>query len=313
MNGYTSKRKVLFNDHEYDAVCQIFKSVTNRPLFKCTLNGNNAIVAHSIATNPTTAVKKFFEQACIKISFKNGNVFFGLDRLDVLKLVARECTELSTLSADHPLNVSDVCNKRQATWFGVISFGTMVLGEKYVVKLGESSLRLQPGYESLRSIKLAEDKEIMLHCKVDLDHLQNIIFKCFTTDEPVIAIENVSPTVAVKNAFAALGVITKKKWSGYDFFGFMKQEVINGLCPNKIEVEDLAKVQKKETNDVFKVGMQIRARNAGETSGLKHNKSITARNAAIHNLVQYVSFGDVQSKLMFVYFLMHTENVHLHV
>ena len=75
---------------EYDVLCKIFQSATNRPLFECVITEVLSLKAQSIATNPTTVVKKVLQAAVIKISFKNGNCFFGLDRPEVLKMKGKE-------------------------------------------------------------------------------------------------------------------------------------------------------------------------------------------------------------------------------
>ena len=190
-----------------------------------------------------------------------------------------------------------VYSQRQASWFGVVNFGTPNYDPKYSCNFGGSSFRLQSGYEALRCIKLPDEKEVILHCKIEEEN-NFIMYKCFTEDNPLIQCKNLNPTSVVKEAFKLLGVDTKKKWSGYDFFGFLKSDVLNILTCPKIKQS-----KKKKTNidHVFKLGMQVRARNAGETSSLKNTKSIKNRNETIHKLVTHVGFGDVKSKYIYIY------------
>ena len=100
----------------------------------------------------------------------------------------------------------------------------------------------------------------------------------------------------VKKMFKALNVQFKKKWSGYEFFGFMKSDVLEYVSVSKNQ-DGRAKLSNHlNSHDPLKPGLNIRAKNAGPTSSLLHQKSVVSRNDAVHQLVQYVSFGDVKSK-----------------
>ena len=293
-NGYTARRKILYLEREYVLTCKISQSTTNRPLFQCIATENDVTVSGTTATNPTTASKKILQLINISLSFKNGCSFFGLDRKEVIEM-QRKVEGKPGNSCDMgqgPLCVTHAV-QRQATWFDVANFGTPNYDPKFSCKFGRSSFRLQPGYEALRCISLPNEKEVILHCKIEEGNANSIIYKCITVEDPIIQCEGPKATVVVKEALRLLGVQTKKKWSGYDFFGFMKPDVLNVL--NKPEAKQ-SKIRKVEVDHVFRLGMQIRSRNAGETSSLKNAKSIKSRNEKIHKLVEYVGFGDVKSK-----------------
>ena len=309
-NGYTAKRTILYQGHEYNITCKIFSSNTNRPLFECRMMCDDKLISNFVATNPTTAVKKTLVSADINMSFKNGNWFFGLDRLDVIKMkgLLRKETEVEA-NIEKIMMPNSISATRQASWFGVITFGTPNYDKKYLCSFGGRSFRLQSGYEALRNMIIDNGKEVIVHCKIDSDIGENIIFKCFSTDEPVFSIESKRPTELVRMLYAHLNISTKKKWSGYEFFGFMKPDVLNILTAKPTEPSKHSKLHKADIDhEVLKLGMKVRSRNAGETSSLKHNKSIKKRNETIHKLVEYVSFGDIGSE-----FLYYIYNIYIYI
>ena len=78
-----------------------------------------------------------------------------------------------------------------------------------------------------------------------------------------------------------------RNWSGFEFFGFYDSKILEHITyhtpPHKTNDEMMTRVE------------NIRKRNGGQTSTLCP-KSIKKRNELIHELVEYVSFGDVKSK-----------------
>ena len=86
LNGYVSKRTLIYGEHEYEILCKIYESTTKRPLFECVLSENQVQKGRAVATNPTTAVKKVFKSEEIVLSFHSGNTFFGINREDVKDL-----------------------------------------------------------------------------------------------------------------------------------------------------------------------------------------------------------------------------------
>ena len=137
--------------------------------------------------------------------------------------------------------------------------------------------------------------EVIVHCKIDQD-LPNriIIFKCFTVEEPTISCKHMKCSEVVKQMFKLLNITTKKKWSGYEFFGLTKSDVLRVLISPIVECDferDQGNINTDPTDNkiyVLKSAIQIRSRNVGETSSLKHNKSIKHRNEAIHKLVSQI-------------------------
>ena len=297
-DGYIARRKLLYLEHEYSITCKIRQSSTNRPLFECIATENDCNISRTTATNPTTAAKKLLQLLGVTLSFKNGCSFFGLDRQDVINMQSNVKSKISTDNGqeqfqEQPCSVTHAVDKhRQASWFGVTSFGTPNYDQKYLCTFGGASFRLQPGYEALRCINLPNESEVILHCKIEEENYF-IAYRCFTVEHPLIDCKSLKPTAVVKEALMLLGVHTKKKWSGHDFFGFMKSDVLNILTKPEIKQ---SKIKKTELDPVLKLGMQVRSRNAGETSSLKNAKSIKHRNETIHKLVEYVGFGDVKSK-----------------
>ena len=62
-----------------------------------------------------------------------------------------------------------------------------------------------------------------------LDENEDRIYNCFTKSEPVVECKSKSSVKAVKQIFNLLKIDVKKMWSGYEFFGFRKQDVLSNL------------------------------------------------------------------------------------
>ena len=131
--------------------------------------------------------------------------------------------------------------------------------------------------------------------------------KIFTVENPIIEFCSENLPNVMKSSFKKLDVSCKKHWSGFEFFGLDKPDVIE-LCTQHTANENgnqLAGEEKKrckvdyQSDDIAKAVLDIRHRNAGETSSLKSQKAVANRNLTIHKIVEHVSFGDVPSKGIF--------------
>ena len=80
--------------------------------------------------------------------------------------------------------------------------------------------------------------------------------------------------------------VTKRHWSGFEFFGLYRAEILKIIEKVTVNVDDssLREIQ------------NVRCRNAGPTSELKSKKSMDNRNKKIDEVVDYASFGDLKSK-----------------
>ena len=118
---------------------------------------------------------------------------------------------------------------------------------------------------------------------------------------------SIKPTPAIREMFEKLGISLTRNWSGYEFFGFNKPEVLSVIaCPKadyfdpENTVNDGSKTKRKRVDANNYPALErvaaIEARNAGKTSELLHNKSRVNRNAAIHDVVKMASSDDVKSE-----------------
>ena len=304
-NGFTSLRKLHDNrnNKNYKICCKIYSSVLQKPLFQCVVE-TDYMSQTFVATNPTTAMKKVFNYVgAIPNRTWNGNHFFGLHRKDVKLLLKNAPSKIITADSRNPDSVITSKNSK-VNWMGVITVGDV---EKniFVKNVGSNKLVIPIGYESVQNIKLNE-KIVALHCKVE-DGPQ---FSCFTLEDPIVRCTSSLPSDAVRKALNKLNITFTRRWSGYEFFGLSRSDVISQInsmmnsrnkdvsCQrdtNSVEQDNNAAHKPKLLKEV----MDIRHRNAGPTSSLC-SKAQMHRNELVHKLVEFATFGDVKG-IYFIY------------
>ena len=229
----------------------------------------------------------------------NGNEFFGLNREDVretLKNAPSEVTptEIKTSNIDMKSN-----SHHTSVWVGVISVGDIDVCKDskagFSKKIGTKVLYFPPGYEAVRNMKLGNSQMVPLHCKVEQrDSIP--IFTCYTKDLIIFSVSSENMSKVVKEALLKLGISSTRRWSGYDFFGITRSDVISyfeeALHGEDVTTSDDDDVEVKTLPKVLKTVLDIRHRNAGPTSSLS-KRAQKERNEKIHKLVGFVSFGDV--------------------
>ena len=130
-------------------------------------------------------------------------------------------------------------------------------------------------------------------------------FVCYTLDKndnnkTIHSCKSSKPTTAVNNILKCLNFQKTRNWSGYEFFGFNRSDVIHHLnSANKNEEIDTCLQKKTCVNannypELVKIA-HIQNRQAGKTESLFHQKSKNARNETIHNAVKLASQDDVES------------------
>ena len=72
------------------------------------------------------------------------------------------------------------------------------------------------------------NKALYIECKVVQNDYELPICICQCNSENIIISEE-NPTTAVRKMLSAIKSIGKKKWSGYDFFGFVRKNVSSHL------------------------------------------------------------------------------------
>ena len=272
--GYKSKRIItLSNKRTVDVICSVTCSGNGVPLFNC--SSTEPEFSYT-ATNPTTAAKQIIKSICGKTRRVYGIDFFGFRRSDII----------------------GTSNSTKVNWVGVLSYGIPRLCDpRYIYKVGSKQIRLQPGYEIIRQVS-----NFMIHCKIT-ESPTGPEFLCFTADESELSKSN-KPTIAMTNIFKTLGIDLTRNRSGYEFFGLNRSDVLEVLTSQMIAYKDPV----LEANSPYELGTDyeplnkmasIRKRNAGPTTCLLNTKSMNSRNNAIHKAVEFASFGDVKSKLLF--------------
>lgn len=161
----------------------------------------------------------------------NGHSFFGLDRKDFS--IAEGTSELKSLNCErnnivHPNTAHS--ETREATWLGVISFGTPNLNTKLCHVTGRKCILLQPGHETIRLVR-TDSAVTTLHCKIEYTDA-GPIFKCFNPNKPFINCESNVITAVIKDVFNKLQYKPKKR-SGYEFFRLLKPEVLKCVLLNE--------------------------------------------------------------------------------
>ena len=226
----------------------------------------------------------------------SGVKFFGLNREDVQNLLVsnEHGKNVAGDSSNNNCNVfiqksevEEVEFEDNCTWLGVYCYGERVTGEfsrLYEKTYKNTTFYLRHGFTSTRAVKCQDEheKSVLVTCKV-LASGPTPQFICETNNSSVQS-DNI--TVAVSQMLSQIKAITKKHWSGFEFFGFYRADIM------KI----LEKVVEKVDNSLLKDIANIRGRNGGPTSNLKSKKSKEKRNEKINEVVDYASFNDVKSK-----------------
>ena len=190
-------------------------------------------------------------------------------------------------------------------WIGVKNFGKVGPNRHNAVPLFD-------GFQSQRMVLCKDDEGRkvlkLVNCQVIIQ--QNVDsedsecgFMC-SLEDGADFIEDSEVSVAVNTLLKKINCVGTKHWSGYEFFGFTKPDVVQTLQKMVDETSSLAtpaakkaeSKQKKKKKDILENVENILNRNAGPTKDLSRKEYKDARNKAIHSVVDAASFGDVKSK-----------------
>ena len=301
--GFSSIRSIVLDGDNnckryYNIICTITASNLNKPLFKCAVFCSDIEKAQFIASNLTLAVRKVLEYLNFKTKKRwNGNDFFGINRKDIPD---SDPPQHGNNQTDSVNTVS--CLGRQSTFLKVVSFGTPNLHANFQYTVGTKTILLQPGYESIRQI-FDKNKNINLHCKIEKTENGLLpMFHCFTTEDKIIDCKATKITTCVKSAFDLLGISMVKKWSGYDFYGLLRMDVVNVISSHPLISTQNEKDKLFSTDSqILQSAAKVRCRMAGPTSSLSSKQARNKRNGIIHELVKFASFNDVKGD--FEYFI----------
>lgn len=199
---------------------------------------------------------------------------------------------------------NDSCSDK-FRWMGVRNFGKVGPNRHNEVPLfdGFKSQRMVLcTYDEGRSIlKLVNCQVNIIQNDKDTEH-SACSFLCYL-ENGVDFIEDSEISVAVNTLLKKINCVGTKHWSGYEFFGLSKPDVVQTLqrmvgATSSLTTtsEKVESRQKKKKKDILKNVENILNRNAGPTKDLSRQAYKDARNKAIHSVVDAASFGDVKSK-----------------
>lgn len=198
------------------------------------------------------------------------------------------------------------------SWVCVKNFGSEESNNpSYHKNLGRLTFKFRRGFESIRKWKTVDKKEINLHMKIE-DQDGVPLFRVFTLENPLIMCSSKKLSEVKNMVFENLKISGKvRNWTGFSLFGLDRPEIIELCTERDVNTDydssesddemgsDAKMIKKQITDTVAKSVLDIRHRNAGETSGLKSKKAQNSRNQAIHEIVEHVSFGDISSIFLF--------------
>lgn len=327
--GYICCRKLLTNCRKvYKIYCKIKKSSTGNPIFECVAELENVnsglqerqhqqnenIIVRSLSA--TGVAKNLFAKLGLRSKMKwPGSQFYGVSLQSYRNKIESSFVDIdnddnhNNTAATLPQTIANADKKEELVqsqpdasseivsiekennfadtechtitgtnfqWLKVISFGNY-LQHFPCVGADKQKVPITSGFKSAR----------LKECEV-MEEFSIPIYK-ITCPSTNICIKDPVSSVAVQNFLAEMKSVGTKHWSGSEFFGFTRKEVsthLRTMCPS-IEVVDY---------EVLKAVAAFRKRSAGETSGLS-KKGQTGRNKLIHRAVDFISFGDIKSKL----------------
>ena len=214
--------------------------------------------------------------------------------------------DVNTTDVDVPTVILEKLNYNcsqipSITWNGIKSIRNPVQNDqRFTYQFGGGNvLNLNSGFTSIRGIK-SEDTQFYIYNEITIGDSGGPEFKCYTLDnnnELDKICKGSKPTSVVNEIFDILKVKKKRNWSGFEFFGLNRTDVIQQLnCKNEALIKQPSKKSRDANSypELVKVA-SIQVRNAGKTDDLQHKRSKDVRNEAIHEVVKLASQDDVQS------------------
>ena len=292
----------------YKVICSIEKTALGLPLFrvKAYKRLNNETFSSDEAKNITsmkitTVSRQIINELNVETTHTwSGMKFFGLDRSDVQRLLKSSDTGVNKVikrSSNEQARSVDVgeimgAGEKDYCWLGIQSFGHIITGEFFDSFIkehkGERYHHIRQGYISHMGVKCSTGEVRVITCRVStFGPLPNYI--CESNDTSV---KSECITTAVSQILGSVNAVTKRNWSGFEFFGFHRKDVFDVL---KIHDRNTDTFEDERLQEI----LNIRLRNAGPTDNLKSKQAIDKRNSKIDSIVDYASFGDIKSIFLF--------------
>lgn len=209
---------------------------TNIPLFVTCLHneaGEELLEEPLITTHPTknaTYTLKFLELHGKKL---RGSNFFAFNtddyrnNLDTAESVQFEEMDDAGVTIS-TVNTGITAAGSNVIWGGVLSFGERVQYDprkKFTKKILGGVINIHQGFKSFRFLKAGGVYKKVLMAISSFNEVPSFQ----ASIEPDITLSSNDPNTIVSDIFKTLGIEMQRKWSGWEFFGFMKQEVFNHL------------------------------------------------------------------------------------
>ena len=322
------------NGQIFKVICSIKKSSLGMPIFNCAAyvyiadekrfsdECYTSLSLRKITTLSNSILQKL--NVATKKSWY-GLKFFGLDRKDVREIQTailsnngvdggNSNTSTSSINysnssfsssdqvpvASNMADVEIINFPHIYNFLGIESFGKRVEGQfkqfhEHKISPGRT-IYIPDGYVSHWTIKCNNGGDgggevyKTLRCYVNSNGSMPV-YKCVCEDVNFISL---NPTICVKNALQSINCIGKKKWSGYDFFGFSQKQVFEKLHVTTTIPSNL------NFNSIMKDISNIHRRHSGPTSLMKDKRAIEKRNQKINSIVELASQGDVKSYVSFL-------------
>ena len=302
-DGYECCRIVKAGDLYLRIYCSVSKSHLGNLLFTCRAcdASDDSEVFTMTSLKSTTAANCVLDRIGVKTNKKwSGTKFFGFDRKDVQLILSSKKKNILINKNSKQNNIqtnTEVLGNtahnlhlhENFTWLGVKHLGNIVTGQFssfFIREYQGKSFQLPDGYISIHAVKCGSKFEEVT-CKVKAVG-SSPEFTCEIETKSIIFTEHcVSKVVTqVLNFIQCSG---KRKWSGYDFFGFYRNDVLKSLYVNTC-------IMAKRLDAPLQSVANIRSRNGGPTGELKSKQAKDKRNEIINKIVDYTSYGDVTSK-----------------
>uniref|UniRef100_A0A7M5WU97 Uncharacterized protein n=2 Tax=Clytia hemisphaerica TaxID=252671 RepID=A0A7M5WU97_9CNID len=326
-DGYKGVRNLYIEDSRViKLICEINKEPKYLyPIFKCTAFKEEDItfqapicsVSKLKISNVASAILQELKLTTEKIW--PGTNFFGLtssayrkflegegkerdsliapssENTEIISSIATEENNMGTTSEKSGFGIDNVKSTKHCKWVGVIDYGDTSSGVK---PIAFENLLIHVGFTSQRLVNCKDNNTKLVSCKVIYNEILGAISFQLSTEDGQ-SFENTKISKAVNTFLMQIECVSTTNWSGFDFYGFRLQQVKTNLKLLK-PTRSNSSAKKNETDQknhskVLKNVSNILHRNAGPTKDLSKSSYKTARNQAIHSVVDATCFGDIKS------------------
>ena len=291
--------------------CCIRKTTLNKPWFH--IDAYRYLNAQDTEERPTFSCSSLTSTTVANLILKRCNVmtakkwsgvkFFGFDRKDVMSILSAEYRKvISSCDSGNSTNNTDIIPENvcvdiaspdakligNCAFIGVMSYGSRITGAYESLFIREHDGRrfyLPNGYSAKRAVSVQNGERVIVTCKVEI--IDNVINFICETNDMLVKLPYI--TKAVTSILEHIKSSSKRNFSGFDFFGFHRKDVLDRLAIPNYDVSNVG---------ILKNISDIRKRNSCvKTSELVSKPAKLSRNEKIHAVVNYASYNDLKSYL----------------